>query len=511
LLLGVPSIVYHEVKERDGSLELYQMSALQISEQLSKRNISAEEVVNYFWKRTQKLEPELKSFITTCPEDALEVARKVDELRRQGEELHPFAGIPVAVKDNLSTRGMLTTCGSQILENYYPPYDASVIQKLRDNHLPVMGKTNMDEFGMGSSTENSAFFPTTNPWNHLKVPGGSSGGSAAAVASRQVPLALGSDTGGSVRQPAAFCGVYGLRPTYGRVSRYGLIAFASSLDQVGPITGTPEDGEMLFDLIAGFDERDATSLVSPGESPAPEVTEEQIKNLRVGVIREQGGDGFAAEVVESVKEMASFWESCGAAVEEVSLPLTDYALAAYYLLNSAEASSNLGRYDGIRYGYSSGEATDIKELFFTNREEGFGPEVKRRIVLGTYALSSGYYDDYYLKALKTRTLILRDMKQALQAYDLLLGPTTPTPPFSLGEKVEDPLQMYLSDVCTITDPLVGNTVISVPGGFTSEGMPLGLQMSAAPFRESFLFKLACFWQRQKQHLTCSTGTLRGNG
>jgi len=485
-------------------LELDRMSALEIGERLGKREISAEEVVNYFWERTQKLEPELKSFLTTCPEEATGVARQVDELRRRGERLPPLAGIPVAVKDNLSTRGIHTTCGSRFLENYIPPYDAAVIQKLKENYLPVLGKTNMDEFGMGSSTENSAFYPTTNPWDFSKVPGGSSGGSAAAVAARQVPLALGTDTGGSVRQPAAFCGVFGLRPTYGRVSRYGLIAFASSLDQVGPITGTPEDGEALFDLIAGYDERDATSLDAPGDIAEPELDEQRVKEIKVGVIREQEGNGFAPEVVESVKEMASFWESYGAAVEEVSLPLTEYALAAYYLINAAEASSNLGRYDGIQYGYRTGYAADLQELVFKNREEGFGQEVKRRIVLGTYALSSGYYDDYCLKALKTRTLILRDMQRALQTYDFLLGPTTPTPPFGLGEKIEDPLQMYLSDVCTITDPLVGNAAISVPGGFTPEGMPLGLQMSAAPFRESFLFKLARFWQQRKKYLTCAS-------
>jgi len=482
-------------------LELYRMSALNISKLLNKREISSEEVVNYFWRRLQKLEPGLKSFITTCRQEALQVARQVDELRFRGEQLHPFAGIPVAVKDNISTQGTLTTCGSKILENYYPPYDATVVQKLRESMLPIMGKTNMDEFGMGSSTENSAFYPTRNPWNTERVPGGSSGGSAAAVASRQLPLALGTDTGGSVRQPAAFCGVYGLRPTYGSVSRYGLIAFASSLDQVGPITGTAEDGAILYQLITGYDNKDATSLMPPENMKLADFPESKIKELKIGIICEHSGDGFDEEVVKRVKEMAFFWENHGATVEEVSLPFSDYALAAYYLINSAEASSNLGRYDGIRYGYSNQNVHDMRDLYFTNREEGFGPEVKRRVVLGTYALSSGYYDDYYLKALKTRTLILEDMQKKLQKYDLLMGPTTPTPPFQLGEKIEDPLEMYYSDICTITDPLVGNAVISVPGGFTADGMPIGLQLSAAPFQEYFLLKLARFWEQRKGFLT----------
>ena len=487
-------------------MEFYQMTALELADKIRNKEISSQELVSLYLERLEKLDASIRAYVTLSPERALQTAREVDDALMQGEELPYLAGVPVAVKDNISTRDIPTSCGSQMLKDYLPPYHATVVQKLQRHGLPVLGKTNMDEFAMGSSTENSSFFPTKNPWNTERVPGGSSGGSAAAVAARLAPLAIGSDTGGSVRQPAAFCGVTGLRPTYGSVSRYGLIAFASSLDQVGPLAANARDCQALFDIIAGYDKNDATSL--RGSSDAERATcgpknetfrakPEEVKGLRIGIIREQSGEGFDPEIMEKLKVMSAFWESLGCEVEEISLPFFEYALSAYYLINPAEASSNLGRYDGIRYGLSSNEASDVKELFLRTRGEGFGSEVKRRIILGTYALSAGYYDDYYLKAIKVRTLIRENCLQALEKFDVLLGPTTPTPAFSFGEKTDDPLAMYLSDVCTIIDALAGTPAVSVFGGLTSYGLPVGIQMSAAPLQEDLLFKLAHIWEEHK--------------
>jgi len=476
--------------------ELYEMSGLELGRLIQSKEASSEEVVQSFIERVEKTEPQTKSFITFCPEEALIEARQVDKLLLEGAEMHPLAGVPIAVKDNISTRGVKTTCGSKILQNYVPQYDSTAVARLREAKMPILGKTNMDEFAMGSSTENSAFFPTHNPWDINRVPGGSSGGSASAVAMRQAPMALGSDTGGSVRQPASFCGVQGLRPTYGRVSRYGLVAFASSLDQIGTFARDSLDSWALFSLIAGHDRRDSTSLNTPlPEEPDILNKETVLQGLRVGVIEVSTADGFQTTVIDKNREIADYMAAKGSNVENVKLPLTDYALSAYYIINPAEVSSNLGRYDGIRYGYSLEVDDDnplngIKDYFSRVRGEGFGEEAKRRIMLGTYALSAGYYDAYYLQAIKVRTLIKQELEEAFQKYDLLLGPITPTPAFFLGEKSKDPLQMYLSDVCTISAALAGYPALSFPCGLSDERLPLGIQFTAPPLQELLLFQVA---------------------
>ena len=444
-------------------------------------------------------DPHLKAFITLTPDLALETACDIDSRRIGGEELHPLAGVPIAIKDNICIEGLRTTCASRILENYLPPYDATVIAALKNVGMPILGKTNMDEFAMGSSTENSAFFTTHNPWNTEHVPGGSSGGSAVAVAAGMAPLAIGSDTGGSIRQPASFCGLIGLRPTYGRVSRYGLIAFASSLDQIGPFATTALDSAMLMNVLAGHDPLDSTSL--------PEVVPDYIaslrgdlKKLRIGIIKQIVSEGFDPEVTAAVLKVASILEINGADIDEVSLPLTDYGLGAYYLIAPSEASSNLGRYDGVRYGYNAG-GDDIESMFSKARGEGFGPEVKRRIIIGTYALSAGYYDAYYLQAMKVRTLIRRDYDTAFNRFDLLLGAATPTTSFKIGEKSDDPLQMYLSDICNITDALAGVPSLSFPSGLHSNGLPMGIQLTAPAFHEGLLLQVANFLEKKRDPMS----------
>ena len=471
-------------------MKLFEKNAAELISMLQKSEVSSVEVVQSFLDRIELLEPHLKAFITHTPAMALQTASEVDSRRNNGEELHPLAGVPVAIKDNITTQGLRTTCASHILESYIPPYDASVITALKRAGLPVLGKTNMDEFAMGSSTENSAFYPTRNPWNLDKVPGGSSGGSAVAVSAGMAPLALGSDTGGSIRQPASLCGLTGLRPTYGRVSRYGLIAFASSLDQIGPLTTTARDNALLLNLISGYDPLDSTAL--PGE--VPDFTEDlgrDVKKLKVGVIRQNISEAFDPEVTAAVLKAVSLLKDHGAEVDEVSLPLTDHGLSAYYLIAPSEASSNLGRYDGVRYGYNAG-GDSIDEMFSTTRGRGFGPEVKRRIMIGTYALSAGYYDAYYLQAMKVRTMIRRDYDDAFKRFDILIGATTPTPAFSIGEKTDDPLQMYLSDICNITDSLAGVPSLSIPCGISSEGLPLGMQITGSYFDEALLLRVASF-------------------
>ncbi|MFO7952037.1 MAG: Asp-tRNA(Asn)/Glu-tRNA(Gln) amidotransferase subunit GatA [Bacillota bacterium] len=482
--------------EREEVMELFENSAAELSRMLQEKEISSVELVRSFLSRIEAVDPYLNAFITTTPFMALDTAGQVDSKRMQGEKLHPLAGIPVAVKDNLSTAGLKTTCASRMLENYIPPYDATVVKALYQAGMPVLGKTNLDEFAMGSSTENSAFFPTRNPWDLTKVPGGSSGGSAVAVASAMAPLALGSDTGGSIRQPASLCGVTGLRPTYGRVSRFGLIAFASSLDQVGTLAFSAGDTALLLNLIAGHDPLDSTSLPDRDRDYTDYLTSE-ISNLRVGVIKQNVSGNFDEEVTGAVLKAASLLEKSGALVEEVSLPMIDYGLSAYYLIAPSEASSNLGRYDGIRYGYSA-EGEDILEMFSRTRGEGFGPEVKRRIMIGTYALSAGYYDAYYLQAMKVRTMIRREYEAVFKNYDLLIGAASPTPAFKIGEKTGDPLQMYLSDVCNITDSLAGVPSLAVPGGLHSSALPVGLQLTAAPQNERILLKAARFFEETSE-------------
>jgi aspartyl-tRNA(Asn)/glutamyl-tRNA(Gln) amidotransferase subunit A len=463
------------------------LKASDLAESVRKGETSATQVLEQCLGAIDELDGELHAFLTVLGESARSEALEVDRRLAAGEDPGPLAGVPVAVKDNLCTRGVPTTCASRILEGWCPPYDATVVQRLRRAGAVVVGKTNLDEFAMGSSTENSAFGPTRNPHDPRRVTGGSSGGSAAAVAAGLVPLALGSDTGGSIRQPAAFCGVVGLKPTYGTVSRYGLVAFASSLDQVGPFARNVADAADLFDVIGGHDPRDSTSLETPNPLCLTRL-EEGVEGMRVGVVHELL-DGADDAVVKRVREAAEALATAGARVEECSVPEVAYALPAYYLLAPAEASSNLARYDGVRYGLRV-DAASAEAMNGATRSAGFGAEVKRRIMLGTYALSAGYYDAYYGQAQKVRTLIIRAFQRAYEHADVLLGATTPTTAFELGAKVDDPLAMYLSDVCTVPTNLAGHPAISVPFGSDDLGLPVGVQILAPALGETPMFQAA---------------------
>lgn len=470
-------------------MELYKKTAHELHELINKREISSEELTKNVFQRIDQVEDKVKAYVLNTEKDlAVKKAKEIDQMIARGGRLHPLAGIPMALKDNICTKGVQTTCSSKILLNFVPPYDATVTEKLREAQTILMGKLNMDEFAMGSSTENSAFRITKNPWNTDCVPGGSSGGAAAAVAADEAVFALGSDTGGSIRQPAAFCGVVGLKPTYGSVSRYGLVAYASSLDQIGPVTKDVTDCAWVMNAIAGQDPRDSTSV----KMPVPDYREfltGEIKGMKIGIPQEYFGAGLEAGVKDAVMAAIRQLEKLGAEVDEVSMPHTEYALPAYYLVASAEASSNLARFDGVRYGYRSKEAADIVTMFNKSRSEGFGSEVKRRIMLGTYALSSGYYDAYYLKALKVRTLVKQDFDRAFEKYDLLVAPTSPSAAFKFGEKVDDPLAMYMMDVCTIPINLAGIPAISLPCGF-SQGLPVGLQIIGKAFDEGRIMQAA---------------------
>jgi aspartyl-tRNA(Asn)/glutamyl-tRNA(Gln) amidotransferase subunit A len=449
---------------------------------------SARDVVDDHLRTIDGREAEVHAFNLVLADEARAAADDIDRRVADGADPGPLAGVPVALKDNLCTRGVPTTCSSRILDGWRPPYDATVVERLRAAGAIVVGKTNLDEFAMGSSTENSAFGPTRNPHDTERVPGGSSGGSAAAVAAGFAPLALGSDTGGSIRQPAALCGVVGAKPTYGLVSRYGLVAFASSLDQIGPFATTVGDAAVLLEVVGGHDPRDTTSIpVAVPELSA--VLDEGVDGLRIGLVTELTGDGIAPDVLAGVNAAAEVLEAAGAKVDEVSVPATTYGLSAYYLIAPAEASSNLARYDGVRYGLRV-DAPTTGEMMEATRTEGFGVEVKRRIMLGTYALSAGYWDAYYGKALRVRTLILRDFEAAYVDHDLLLAPTTPTTAFPLGAKVADPLSMYLSDVCTIPSNLAGHPAISVPFGTGDDGLPVGVQLLAPSMGEATMFRAA---------------------
>ncbi len=455
---------------------------------LRKREFSSLELTEAVLQRIAASDNKIHAYLTVAREPALEQARQADERLKQGSGLSPLLGIPIAVKDNFLTCGLRTTCASKILGEFVPPYDATTVQKLRAAGAVITGKTNLDEFAMGSSAENSAFFPTRNPWSLERIPGGSSGGSAAAVASDQCIAALGTDTGGSIRQPAACCGIVGLKPTYGRVSRYGIVAFASSMDQVGPMTKDVRDAALLLEGIAAYDPADSTSVDRAVPQYASALTE-GVKGLRLGIPKEYFVAGMQAEVERVVRTAIRELEKSGAVIEEISLPHTEYAVAVYYIVATAEASSNLARYDGMRYGRRA-HAKDLTETYMISRDEGFGAEVKRRIMLGTYALSAGYYDAYYLKAQKVRTLIKRDFDAAFKRCDVIVTPTAPTTAFKLGEKTQDPLQMYLSDIYTISINLAGLPAISLPCGFDSEGMPVGLQIIGKPFDESTIFRVA---------------------
>ena len=479
-------------------MELYYLSAKEITERIKTKELSAVEVAKATFDRIEAVEPRVQAYVTVTRELGLKMAQEVDEKIARGEDPGPLAGVPVAIKDNMSTAGIRTTCSSKILENYIPPYDATVVEQLKKAGAVFTGKTNLDEFAMGSSTENSRFFPTKNPWDLERVPGGSSGGSAASVAAGEAVVSLGSDTGGSIRQPAAFCGVVGLKPTYGAVSRYGLVAFASSLDQIGPFSRTVEDAALLLNVIAGYDPKDSTSAAVDYPDYLSFLNQE-IKGLRIGLPKEYFIEGIDEGVKQAIDDAIKLYESLGAVFEEVSLPHTKYSLPVYYLIAPAEASSNLARYDGVRYGYRDMAAEDVVEMFSRTRAEGFGAEVKRRIMLGTYALSAGYYDAYYLKALKVRTLIKEDFDRAFSKVDLLLTPTTPTPAFKFGEKTSDPVSMYLSDVFTMAVNLAGLPGISVPAGF-SANLPVSFQLIGRPFAEGTLLKVAhAFEQNTEYH------------
>jgi aspartyl-tRNA(Asn)/glutamyl-tRNA(Gln) amidotransferase subunit A len=469
---------------------------------LARGDLTSEAVTAAYLQAIRQREPAVSAFLHVDEAGALEQARAIDARRKKGGAVGALAGLPVAVKDVLCVKGQPTTCGSKMLADFRPPYDATVIAKLRAADAVLLGKTNMDEFAMGSSTENSAFRATRNPWDPERIPGGSSGGSAAAVAAGEAPLALGSDTGGSIRQPAALCGVAGLKPSYGRVSRYGLIAFASSLDQVGPLARDVTGLARLLEVIAGHDPLDSTS-VDTEVPPYARTVEQPLKPLTVGVPREYFGSGLDAEVERAVRAALKEFERLGATLKEVSLPASPHAVATYYLVATAEASSNLARYDGVQYGHrakdSSGPVADehgrLVAMYCRTRGEGFGKEVKRRVMLGTYALSSGYKDAYYLKALKVRRLIKNDFDRAFAECDVIAGPTTPTAAFRIGEKVDDPLSMYLGDIYTIGANLAGICGVSVPCGFTKGGLPIGLQLQAAPFEEEKLLRAARMYER----------------
>ncbi|MER3402703.1 MAG: Asp-tRNA(Asn)/Glu-tRNA(Gln) amidotransferase GatCAB subunit A [Armatimonadota bacterium] len=473
-------------------MELHTLSLSTLSEKLRRREISAVELTEVVFAHIDRTEPQIGAFITLTPELARTMAQEADARIANGE-WNPLMGIPIAIKDNISTRGVRTTCASRILENYVPPFDATVVARLKQAGAVIVGKTNMDEFAMGGSTEFSAFHPTRNPRDPERVPGGSSGGSAAAVASHMAIAALGSDTGGSIRQPAAYCGVVGLKPTYGRVSRYGLIAYASSLDQIGPITQTVEDCALILQAIAGKDPLDATSV----DVPVPDYStalRPDVKGLRIGVPKEFFGHGVHPEVAQRVREAISALESAGAQVQEVSIPMVEQGLAMYYILAPAECSSNLARYDGVRYGLRVGADKGHVGMMETTRAAGFGNEVIQRIIIGTYALSSGYYDAYYLKAQKGRTLLRQEFERVFETVDVLVCPTAPTPPFRLGELVDDTLAMKLMDVLTIPVNLAGLPGLSVPGGL-AEGLPVGLQIIGKPFDEPTVLRVGYTWEQ----------------
>ncbi|MFE8697088.1 Asp-tRNA(Asn)/Glu-tRNA(Gln) amidotransferase subunit GatA [Cytobacillus sp. FJAT-53684] len=479
-------------------MSLFDHKVSELHELLHKKELKVTDLVDESYKRISEVEDQVQAFLTLDEEKARETARTMDEKLHTDESKGLLFGMPIGVKDNIVTKGLRTTCASKILHNFDPIYDATVVNKLHDAETITIGKLNMDEFAMGSSNENSAYKKTRNPWDLDRVPGGSSGGSAASVAAGEVLFSLGSDTGGSIRQPASFCGVVGMKPTYGRVSRFGLVAFASSLDQIGPITRTVEDNAYLLQSIAGLDSMDSTSANVTVPNFVESLTGD-IKGLKIAVPKEYLGEGVNEEVRQSVLDALKVLESLGATWEEVSLPHSKYALATYYLLSSSEASANLARFDGVRYGYRTENAERLIDLYKKTRAEGFGDEVKRRIMLGTFALSSGYYDAYYKKAQKVRTLIKNDFEHVFNKYDVIIGPTTPTPAFKIGENTKDPLTMYANDILTIPVNLAGVPGISIPCGF-DKGLPLGLQIIGKHFDEQTIYRVAhAFEQATEYH------------
>lgn len=464
-------------------MELTDLTVHELMEKVKNKEITIEEITKAYADRINEKEPEVNAFVSTRLDEAI------------AESKNPEAGIPIGIKDNICTKGIKTTCSSKMLENFVSPYDATVITKIKEKNMPILGKLNMDEFAMGSSTENSSFKITRNPWNLNKVPGGSSGGSAAAVAANLVPWALGSDTGGSIREPASFCGIVGLKPTYGLVSRSGLVAFASSLDQIGPMTKDVEDSALLLNIIAGHDENDSTS-VKREKIDYTKNLKNSIQGMKIGVPKEFFGEGINPEVKKSLENSIEEYKKLGAIVEECSLDVSESSLAAYYIIACAEASSNLGRFDGIRYGYRAKDYKDLKELFVKSRTEGFGKEVKRRIILGTYVLSSGYYDAFYKKAQKVRTYVKNKFDECFKKYDVLLTPVAPTTAFDIGSKTNNPLEMYLADICTVSINIASVPAISIPCGIDSNNMPIGMQLIGSRFQEEKILNAAYAIEQQ---------------
>lgn len=478
-------------------MDITRLTASQIREKYETKELTVPQVVKAYFEKIKADDEKIKAYITLCEEEAMQKAEAVQKKYDAGEKLGELAGVPIAIKDNMCTKGIRTTCASKMLENFIPPYDATVIKKINDSDVIILGKVNMDEFAMGGSTENSAFFKTHNPVNLNKVPGGSSGGSAAAVAGGMAPISLGSDTGGSIREPAAFCGIVGLKPTYGLVSRYGLVAFASSLDQIGPMGKTVTDVINVLNVIAGHDEMDSTSA-NIEKIDYTKALVNDVKGLKIGVPKEFLGEGVSEEVRKAINTAIEKYKKLGAEVKECSLPATEYALPAYYIIACAEASSNLGRFDGIRYGYRTKNYESLADIYRNSRSEGFGEEVKRRIILGTYVLSSGYYDAYYKKAQKVRTIVKKDFDKAFEEFDVLLTPTTPTVAFDIGSKISNPLEMYMSDILTVSINIAGVPAISIPCGKDSEGMPIGMQLIGKHFDEEKILRAAYTYEQNEE-------------
>ena len=476
-------------------MDITNLTVHELQEKIKSKEISILDITKAYVDRINEKEKDVKAFVTTTCDEAIDKAKEIEEKVESGEINSAFAGIPIGIKDNMCTKGVRTTCSSKMLENFVAPYNATVVEKLNNEGIINLGKLNMDEFAMGASTEYSYFKKTCNPWNLNTVPGGSSGGSAAAVAANLVPWALGSDTGGSIRQPASFCGVVGLKPTYGLVSRYGLVAFASSLDQIGPITKDVRDAAMLLNIIAGHDEKDTTSYDIP-KKDYTKALKNDVKGIKIGIPKEYFGEGINEEVKKKLEEAIEIYKKLGAEVEEFSLDIAEYALATYYIIACAEASSNLGRFDGIRYGYRTENFSNLRELYRNSRSEGFGPEVKRRIILGTYVLSSGYYDAYYKKAQQVRTLVKKEFDKAFEKYDVLLTPTSPTVAFEIGTRSENPLEMYLADICTASVSIAGLPGISVPCGVNSDNMPIGMQLIGNKFEEEKILNAAYTFEQE---------------
>ncbi len=468
-------------------MKITELSLMALTEALQKKEVSAQEAAEAYLAKIATTDPDVGAYLSVTGEAAVAAAKQVDERRASGEVLPRLAGVPCGIKDNICTRGMTTTCASKMLEHFMPPYDATVMEKLNAQHVVVLGKLNMDEFAMGSSTENSYFQITHNPRDLSRVPGGSSGGSAAAVAAGEAAFALGSDTGGSIRQPAAFCGVVGMKPTYGLVSRYGLIAFASSLDQIGPLTKNVYDSAMVLESICGHDPKDSTSLPDSALSMTKGI-EDGVKGMRFALPKEYFSDALDPEIAAAIRAAAHRLETLGAQVDEVSLENLDFALPAYYVISSAEASSNLARFDGVKYGFRAQNVKEIHDLYKETRSQGFGPEVKRRIMLGSFVLSAGYYDAYYKKALQVRTLLKQSFDKIFENYDAVLSPVAPTTAYKIGEKTKDPLEMYLGDVYTVPVNIAGLPALSMPCGTDSKGLPIGMQLIGKPFSEPVLYR-----------------------